>query len=169
MIQKRLKYIFYGSSVILLSLMLFTSRNAGITCDEVLHYNQSVSVYNYFASHGADQTCLNTPVTNLKYYGQSYDNFVTILIKWFGIEDVYSFRHIMSTLAGWITILITAFFAVWLTDFRGGIIVIILYAVSPAFIGHTQNNLKDIPYALGYIASVFFTLKFLVSGTQNIV
>ena len=54
-----------------------------LSCDEVLHYNHSVSVYNYFASHGEDQSALNTPVTNLKYYGQSYDNIVTILIKWF--------------------------------------------------------------------------------------
>ena len=68
--EKRLKYIFYFSSAILLVLMLFLSKNAGISCDEVLHYDQSVSVYNYFASHGKNQSALNTPVTNLKYYGQ---------------------------------------------------------------------------------------------------
>ena len=75
----RLKYIFYISSAFLLILMLLASRDAGISCDEVLHYNQSVSVYNYFATHGEDQSALNTPVTNLKYYGQSYDNIVTII------------------------------------------------------------------------------------------
>ena len=95
--------------------MLLTSRDAGITCDEVLHYNHSVSVYNYFATSGQDQSALNTPVTQLKYYGQSYDNLVTILIKWFHIEDIYGFRHIMSTLAGWLAIMVTALFAVWLT------------------------------------------------------
>ena len=63
--------------------MLLLSKNAGISCDEVLHYDHSVAVYNYFATHGEDQSALNTPVTNLKYYGQSYDNIVTILAKWF--------------------------------------------------------------------------------------
>ena len=163
----RLKYIFYFSSVLLLILMLLLSKNAGISCDEVLHYNHSVSVYNYFASHGEDHSALNTPVTNLKYYGQSYDNIVTILIKWFNIEDVYSFRHLMSSIAGWLVIVITALFAIWLADYKTGIIVLFLFAASPTFIGHTQNNLKDIPFALAYIASIFFIFKFLISGGKN--
>ena len=162
-----LKYIFYFSSVLLLFLMLVISRDAGITCDEVLHYNQSVSVYNYFATHGRDQSALNTPVTNLKYYGQSYDNIVTILIRWFNIDDIYTFRHFMSTIAGWLVILLTALFAIWLADYKAGILVLFLFAVSPTFIGHTQNNLKDIPFALAYIAGTFFTLKFLVSVRKN--
>jgi len=161
--ETKFKYIFYFSSVFLLFVMLLLSRNAGITCDEVLHYNHSVSVYKYFATHGQDQSALNTPVTNLKYYGQSYDNLITILIKWFDIENVYSFRHLMSSIAGWLVILVTALFAIWLADYKAGIFVLFLFAVSPTFIGHTQNNLKDIPFALAYIASTFFTLKFLVS------
>ena len=146
--------------------MVLASRDAGITCDEVLHYNHSVSVYNWFATHGADQSALNTPVTHLKYYGQSYDNIVTILANWFHIENIYGFRHVMSSLAGWLTIIITALFAVWLAGYRSGILVIVLFAVSPTFIGHSQNNLKDIPFALGYISAVFFTLKFVSSGRK---
>jgi tetratricopeptide (TPR) repeat protein len=165
--ESGLKYIFWVLSIILLVFMLLTSREAGISCDEVLHYNHSITVYNYFASHGADQSALNTPVTNLKYYGQSYDNIVTILSKWFNIEDVYSFRHVMSTLAGWLAILITSLFAIWLSGFRAGIITLVLFAVSPTFLGHSQNNLKDIPFALGYIASIWFTLKFMVAGRRN--
>ncbi|TAL78372.1 MAG: tetratricopeptide repeat protein [Bacteroidetes bacterium] len=164
--ETRLKYIFYISAAILLLLMLLASSDAGITCDEVLHYNHSVTVYNYFASHGTDHSALNTPVSNLKYYGQSYDNLVTMMIKWFGIENVYGFRHVMSTLAGWIVILLTALFAVWLTSFRAGILVLILFGLSPTFMGHAQNNLKDIPFALGYISSTFFTIKFLISGKK---
>ena len=165
--ESNFKYIFYLSSVFLLILMLILSRNAGITCDEVLHYNHSLSVYEYFATHGQDQSALNTPVTNLKYYGQSPDNLVTILIKWFNIEDVYSFRHLMSSIAGWLVVVITALFAIWLADYKTGIIVLFLFAASPTFIGHTQNNLKDIPFALAYIASIFFIFKFLISGGKN--
>ncbi len=165
--ETRFKYIFYFFSVVLLVLMLLLSKNAGITCDEVLHYDHSVSVYNYFASRGTDQSALNTPVTNLKYYGQSYDNIVTILIKWFDIQDVYGFRHLMSSIVGWLVIFVTALFAVWLADYRTGILTLVLFAVSPTFIGHTQNNLKDIPFALGYISGIFFMLKFMVSGRKN--
>ncbi len=163
----KLKYIFWFSSVFLLVLMLLLSKNAGISCDEVLHYNHSLSVYDFFATHGKDQSALNTPVTNLKYYGQSYDNIVTILIKWFNIDNVYLFRHLMSSIAGWLVILVTALFAIWLEDYRAGIITLFLFAISPTFMGHSQNNLKDIPFALGYISSIFFTLKFLVSGRKH--
>jgi tetratricopeptide (TPR) repeat protein len=164
--EKRLKYIFYISSVALLFFMLLSGSDAGITCDEVLHYNQSVSVYNYYSTHGRDQTALNTPVTHLKYYGQSYDNLSTILIRWLKIDDIYRFRHIMSSLAGWLAIVVTSFFAAWLSGFRAGILVLILFVISPTFIGHSQNNLKDIPFALGYISSTFYTLKFMISGRK---
>jgi tetratricopeptide (TPR) repeat protein len=158
------KYLFFFFSGLLLFIMVLASTDAGITCDEVLHYNHSVSVYNWFATHGGDQSALNTPVTHLQYYGQSYDNIVTILAKWFHIENIYGFRHIMSSLAGWLTIFVTALFAVWLAGFRSGIIVIVLFAVSPTFIGHSQNNLKDIPFALGYISAIYYLLKFVSSG-----
>jgi tetratricopeptide (TPR) repeat protein len=165
MSSKTIKYIFWVLSALLLIFMLLASRDAGINCDEVLHYNHSQAVYKYFASSGADRSALNTPVTNLKYYGQSFDNLVTVIINWFGIDDVYSFRHIMSTFAGWITILITALFAIWLSGYGAGILVLLLYFVSPTFIGHTQNNLKDIPFALSYIAGIFCILK-LFSGNR---
>jgi 4-amino-4-deoxy-L-arabinose transferase-like glycosyltransferase len=73
----------------------------------------------------------------------------------------------MSTIAGWLVIFLTALFAIWLADYKAGILVLIMFAVSPTFIGHTQNNLKDIPFALAYIASTYFTLRFLVSGRKN--
>ena len=158
---KRLKYIFFVCSAFLLFLMLFLSRDAGISCDEIIHYQHSVSVYNYFATRGQDHTALETPDTYLKYYGQSCDNLATILIKWFNIDDIYAFRHLMSSLFGWFVILLTALFAVWLSGYRTGIIVLFLFAVSPTFLGHALNNLKDIPYALSYIAGIFFAVRFL--------
>jgi Tetratricopeptide repeat len=158
-----LKYLFLTFSGFLLILMIYVSSDAGITCDEVLHYDHSLTVYNYFASHGADKSVLNTPVTQLKYYGQSYDNLVTVIIKWFHIDNVYGFRHIMSPLAGWLAIMATALFAVWLSGYRTGLIVLTLFAVSPTFIGHSENNLKDIPFALGYIASTYLICRFIFS------
>jgi tetratricopeptide (TPR) repeat protein len=165
--DKGFKYIFFFCSALLLAFLLFLSKDAGVTCDEVLHYQQSESVYNYFASAGKDQAALNTPVTHLKYYGQSYDNITTILIRWFNIDDIYGFRHFMSAIAGWLAIFITAWFAVWIAGYRNGIIVLFLFAVSPTFLGHAENNLKDIPFALAYIAGIFYILKFLMADYRS--
>ena len=159
--RDELKYVFFICSALLLALMLLLSRNAGVSCDEVLHYDHSVDVYNYFTTRGADRSALETPVTHLKYYGQSYDNIVTFIIKWTGIEDVYRFRHLMSSLAGWLTIIVTAMFGVMLSGYRTGILVIILFALSPTFMGHAQNNLKDVPFALSYIAAILYIIRTL--------
>lgn len=157
------KYVFFTCAALLLIIMIVMSRSAGISCDEVLHYDHSVAVFDYFASRGNDLSALNTPETNLRYYGQSYDNLTTFLIKTLGIEEVYDFRHLMSSLAGWAVILITAFFAVWLSGFEAGILVMLLFAVSPTFMGHAMNNLKDIPFSLAYISGIFFSIRLVTS------
>jgi tetratricopeptide (TPR) repeat protein len=158
---KGIKYLFYSSAAILLVIMLIASRNAGISCDEILHYDHSVAVLNYFSSHGADTSALNTPETNLKFYGQSYDNIVTILTRLFHVEDVYRFRNLMSSLMGWLTILVTALFAVWLRNYKTGLITILLFAASPTFFGHSLNNLKDVPFAFAYIWGIWYILRFI--------
>lgn len=164
--ERQLKLIFRVSALVLLLLMMLAARKAGINCDEVLHYDHSVDVYNYFATSGQDTSALHTPVTHLQYYGQSYDNITTFIIKWTGIKDVYGFRHVMSTLAGWLTIIVTALFAVWLRGYGAGLLTLFLFAVSPTFLGHSQNNLKDIPFALAYISGIFFILRVMYSARK---
>lgn len=154
------QYLFWFFSLFLLVMMIVMSLDAGISCDEVLHYNHSRDVWSFFSSDGENTNAINTPVTHLQYYGQSYDNIVTLLAEWFGVEDVYTFRHVMSAIAGWSTIIVTALFALWLTNnYWTALLVLILFAVSPTFIGHSLNNLKDIPFALSYIASLFFMAR----------
>ncbi|MFN8242097.1 MAG: tetratricopeptide repeat protein [Bacteroidales bacterium] len=155
------RYTFAGIAVLLLILLVFLSRYAGRNCDEVLHHEHSLKVLNYYASGGSDKSAVNTPVTHLQYYGQSYDNFTTLLEKILGIEDVYRFRHLMSAIAGWLAIVITGLLAAWITGWEAGIIALLLLSFSPVFIGHSQNNLKDIPFALGYVASILLIFKFI--------
>ncbi|WP_299579092.1 tetratricopeptide repeat protein [uncultured Sunxiuqinia sp.] len=157
--ERHLKILFYMSALIMLVSLLFISRDAGISGDEEVHYLHSEEVYEYFATLGKDRDALNTPKTHLQYYGQTPDNMATILIHWLGIEEVYAFRHLFSSFIGWLCILVAGLFAVWLKGYRAGIITLLLFAVSPRFLGHLQNNLKDIPFALAYIAGVFFTLR----------
>ncbi|MEI7420829.1 MAG: tetratricopeptide repeat protein [Prolixibacteraceae bacterium] len=161
------KGLFNLCAGLLLVFLLMSAKEAGISGDEELHYNQSVNVYNYFASFGKDQSALDTPTTHLKYYGQSFDNLTTIFIKWFNIDDIYLFRHVMNSFAAWVAILLAALLAIWLSGYGAGIITLLLFAVSPTFLGHAQNNLKDIPFALAYIAGTFFLLKWLFSDRQR--
>ncbi len=154
-----LKITFYILAFLMLGALLLISRDAGISGDEEVHHVHSEKVYDYFATLGKDRDALHTPKTHLQYYGQSPDNIATILIHWLGISDVYGFRHLFSSFIGWLAIFVSARFAVWMKGYRAGIIVLLLFAVSPRFLGHLQNNMKDIPFALAYIAGVYYTLK----------
>jgi hypothetical protein len=164
--DKILKYSFFLLSAAVLLLMLLQSRHAGISCDEVLHHNHSLAVYDYFNTGGKDTSALHTPETHLKYYGQSCDNLAAFIIKWAGIDDIYSFRHLMSAGAGWLTIFVAALLAIWLYGYGAGIIVMLLFLISPTFMGHAQNNLKDVPFALGYISGIYFSLRLFYSGKK---
>ncbi|HLN54632.1 MAG TPA: tetratricopeptide repeat protein [Bacteroidales bacterium] len=159
--EKNLKYIFRVSAFLLLIVMVFASRDAGISCDEMLHYGQSVRVYNYFATGGADRSALQDTDLNLKYYGQSYDNIVTFVTKWLDISDIYSFRHLMSVIMGWLTIVVTALFAKHLRNYTAAFVTLFLFAISPVFIGHSYNNLKDVPFAFAYISGIWFIIRFI--------
>ena len=139
--EKKLKIVFILLALVMLSAMLLISRDAGISGDEEVHYKQSEMVYNYFSSLGTDHSSINTPKTHLQYYGQSFDNLVTILIHWFGINDIYGFRHLMCSISGWLTIFVTALFAAYISGYGAAILVLLLFAVSPTFLGHAQNNL----------------------------
>ena len=161
--EKKLKLLFWILALIMLGALLWISRDAGISGDEEVHYQHSEMVYHYFSSLGHDQSSINTPKTHLQYYGQTFDNLVTIMIHWFGIEDIYGFRHLMSSLSGWLTIVVTALFAAYFSGYGAAIFVLILFAVSPTFLGHAQNNLKDIPFALAYISSIYYSLKLVYS------
>ncbi|MGE5393385.1 MAG: hypothetical protein ACM3P1_01510 [Candidatus Saccharibacteria bacterium] len=161
--QKHLKITFWILAALLLIGLLLVSRDAGISGDEEVHYLQSEMVYNYFKTMGEDQSAVNTPQTHLQYYGQAYDNLTTILIHWFGIEDIYGFRHLMSSVAGWLTIVVTALFAAYISGYGAAIMALLIFMVSPTFLGHAQNNLKDIPFALAYIASIYYSLRLVYS------
>ena len=91
-----LRYIFFICSAVILFLMLYMSRNAGISCDDSLHYEHSLAVYNFFATRGEDRSALETPVTHLKYYGQSYDNVVTIHLFSFKFHSNFIFSFLIN-------------------------------------------------------------------------
>lgn len=153
---KRIFYILAFTGFILLPLL---SLDAGISGDEEVHYLHAQKVMAYYKSFGKDTAVLETPGSHLAYYGQSFDNFTTLLINLFDIEDIYRFRHICNALIGWLAILIAGSLAVFLSGYRAGAITLLILYFSPRFIGHAFNNLKDIPFAFGYILALYFLFR----------
>lgn len=157
------QYIFIALSAIGLVLMVFLSRDAGISGDEFYHYDHSANVYNYYKTLGKDSTAhVITPNYNLPYYGQVVDNIAYFFIKTFNIDDFMGFRHAVNAVMGWLAILFAGLLVRRMSgSWKVGVITMALFLVSPRFIGHSFNNLKDLPLATATIMTIYFITRFL--------
>ncbi len=153
--------------LLLLGVFIRLSLDAGISGDEYLHLNQTYKVMDYYKSFGKDKSALHTPRTYLKYYGQSFDNTATLISEVFSIDDIFTLRHIINAFAAWLAVLFTFLTARELANKRTALFAIVLLLLSPRFIGHSFNNLKDIPFALGFIASLYFILRYLKKLSES--
>ena len=144
-----------------LILLLITSWNAPISGDEYVHVKQAEKNISYIKSLGKDKEALDTPISRLKHYGQSVDTVTTYIAQVLNVNDLYRFRHICNATIGWLTILFASLITLKITRSKiAAIISIILFLVSLRFVGHSMNNLKDIPFAFALIFSLYFMLRF---------
>ncbi len=150
-----LRKVFFILAVGIFVLLPILSIDAGISGDEPVHYQHAEYVYNYFSSGGEDQTALNTPKTYLKYYGQVVDNLSYLINTLINSQNPYLSRHILNALLGALLIIFSGLLAVQLAGYRAGILALIFIFLSPRILGHSYNNLKDIPFALGYIMAIY--------------
>lgn len=156
------QYIFYIIVGISLITMIFASQDAGISGDEFFHTEHAEHVFNFYKTGGQDT--LATTVTesnNLPLYGQLIDNIAHGIGLLFNVDDYMALRHGLNSIVGWIAILFVGLFVKRVAGWRAGVFSIILMLVSPRFIGHSFNNLKDIPFAAASMMSVYYIVKFL--------
>ena len=71
--------------------LAFLAPRAAVNVDEQLHYPHAKKVVNWYFTGGEDSSCLETPKTNLKYYGQSVDNITALVNR---IFHAVSYTHL---------------------------------------------------------------------------
>lgn len=156
------QYIFYIILGISLISMIFASQDAGISGDEFFHTEHAEHVFNFYKTKGEDKTAtIVTQSNNLPLYGQLIDNIAHGLGLILNVDDYMALRHGLNSIVGWLAILFVGLFAKRVGGWKAGIISVILMLVSPRFIGHSFNNLKDIPFAAASMMSIYYIVKFL--------
>ena len=155
--------LLYKSALFLSFILLFiTSWFAPMSGDEYVHVKQAENNIKYLTTLGQDIEALNTPISRLKHYGQSFDTVTTFVALVFSIDDLYRFRHVSNAIIAWLTILFTSLITIKITKSQvAGFLSVILFLVSLRFMGHAMNNLKDIPFAFAFIFSLYFNIRFL--------
>ena len=146
-----------------LIILLISSWNAPISGDEYVHVKQAEKNINYIKSLGKDKEALNTPISRLKHYGQSFDTLTTWIANIFEIDNLYRFRHVSNAVVAWLIILFTSLITLKISQSKlAAFITVILFLVSARFMGHAMNNLKDIPFAFAFIFSIYFIFRFAI-------
>lgn len=154
-------FLFGFLSVVLFILYPLLSLDAGISGDEPVHYDHARMVHAFYTSGGQDTSALHTPVTNLKYYGQFFDNLSYAINRLTGSEHPYQVRHLMNAVAGATLVWLAGRLAILLGGYPAGLLTLLFLFFSPRLLGHSFNNLKDIPFALGYLLSVYGLVSLL--------
>ncbi len=143
-------------------MMAYHTGNSG---DEDLYqYPQAVKIYNYYTSFGADTSYTNagnSSMEGMRDYGMSFDTLTVFFNKIFNIDNVFEARHAMNALVGWLAFLFCGLIAFRIANWRAALITFFLMFFSPQFLGQTFNNPKDVPFAMAYIFTIYYIIRFL--------
>ncbi len=143
-------------------IMAFLAPRAAVNVDEQLHYPQAKKVINWYFTGGKDASCLNTPHSNLKYYGQSVDNFTALVNRIFHVKNEFLVRHYTGAFFFLLLLFFSGLVAKQLTgSFWSSVITVLAIVFMPRVFGQAFGNLKDIPFATGYVAGIYMIIRFL--------
>ncbi len=152
--------VFATASVLLLVLMALLSFDYGITGDDMDQKVYGEHVLSYYTSFGKDTSCMHLKIgnkENLHLYGGLFPMLSAALNKYIGGIDEYDMRHLLNALTGATAIIFTGLLAYSISSsWLAASFAFLLLALWPQFFGHSMNNPKDIPFALGYVMSIYY-------------
>ncbi len=156
------KWAFVGILLLLAVLLALLAPKAAVNVDELLHYPHAKDVVNWYFTGGRDESCLHTPQTNLKYYGQSVDNFAALANRVLNVKDEFLVRHYTGAFFFLLLLIVTGLlsreiFRSWLVT----VLTVLALVLMPRLSGQAFGNLKDIPFAAGYVAGLLMIIRFL--------
>ena len=158
----------YSVFLILTVLILLMAKGASISGDEPTQATIGNNILKFYQTFGKDDTALKpVGIDQFQYYGSSFDTFCQFVIQVFNIQDAYTFRHLMNGLLGGFILLFLGLFGRLLKNDWVGVAAMVLAFCSPRLLGHSFNNPKDIPFALGYLMSLYFMAKWLMNLDQS--
>lgn len=161
-IQKR---IFRILLILLFAGLPLLSLDAGINGDENFQIPVAQKILDFYTSFGQNRAVINeVPGSNPNYYGKLFEFWSALLGKITGHSGprdlvFHKIRHVLSALFGFLIFLFAGLTAKELAGWRAGIITIILLFLSPRLLGHSLFNVKDIPFAAGYMMALYFMIR----------
>ena len=137
--------------------MPYISKDFGISGDEFVDHRHAGYVIDYFTK--GDKAALDQPKTALHLYGNSMQVVAAVVADVLGADDVYRVRHFVCALVGAAGVVFAGLLGLRFGGGLCGLLSMVLLFFSPRFFGHSMNNLKDIPFAVGYLVAIFYFVR----------
>ena len=152
---KFLRYLTIGLCLI----MALLSTRVGLNGDDDVQANYSNDLPSFYTSFGSDTTCFESGA-EIKYYGALFELITGASNKVLGFEKdepaYYSVRHVWNAIFGAIAMYFMAMLLGEIAGFRAALLGLGMIFFSMRFLGHSFFNPKDIPFAAGYMVSVYY-------------
>lgn len=159
-------------------LMVLLSFDYGIIWDEWIQSQYGKLVLRFLLSGGAATDCLTFGRT-MYLYGGLFDTLTATvygllsgnlraLAASYSLQDLvlphyFETRHVVNALFGFTAILFTGLLGKELRNWRTGFFSLLFILLSPRFFGNSMNNPKDIPFAMGYVLSLYAMVRYFKS------
>ena len=128
-------------AVLLLPLLLWMSRDFGVTWDEI---HRQANGERIWLRH---QGIVKEPATPAEHlYGGLFDVIAVGLQRLLPL-DPYDVRHLLNASFGWLGIVACGLLIARVAGWRAATLGMVLLAAVPPYIAHAMNNPKDLPFA----------------------
>ncbi|NNC95434.1 MAG: tetratricopeptide repeat protein [Chitinophagales bacterium] len=152
--------------------LLGASLDSGINGDDRFHIPQGVYSLKWYTSMGEDKSFMISKDEGGGMVGIStYDYGVLIELVNNVVNNIlgndpseeryHTVRHMIIAMFGFIGILFAGMIGRFLFNWKAGVLFMLLLTFTPRYLGHATFNPKDLPFAVGYIATLYFLIKFL--------
>lgn len=146
-------------------LFLFSSFNAGVNGDDDVQVLYAEGLINFYATFGKDQSLFESSGIHdqtLHLYGGFFEVLSAGINRILHFEPTdqhyYTVRHVLVATMGFLTVLFCGLTAKLSAGYFASLVTALSLFLAPRFLGHSLMNPKDIPFALGYAMSIYFSL-----------
>lgn len=146
--------LLFGAAVVVVAAF----RDYGVTWDEPYQQHYGELVLRYFASGFADTRVL--AYRDLYLYGGGFDLLVALAQRLSPLGP-YETRHLVTASVGLLGLVGAWRLARETAGPRAAFVATLLLVLTPRFWGHMFNNPKDLPFAVGYVWSLYLLVRML--------
>ena len=132
--------------------MLVLSRQIGVSDREIAQNEYSELLYNHFHHIGDTDAYKAHPYAHTQ--AQMIDLLTFSVCKALKINDTYAFRHVLSSIFGWLLVAYLSLLVLRAFSWRAAFFTAFFLIISPRFFGYSLSNIVDVTFAFFFIYSI---------------